>query len=174
MMAAAWRVAATAAAAAAGPLAGRSVPRAAWRVPQQLPAVPRIAPALWQRWQSSDRKPTAAAVAGAPTDAAQAKEAAAAAAAAARTPKELYIEYTCKVCSTRNHGFMSKRAYYHGVVICTCHGCQNRHLIADHLGWLDRGKGITIEQILAQKGETVHRRVLTDADVLSIEEEGGA
>jgi len=155
--------------AAESPLAARSVRRAAWRVPQQLLTVPRIAPALWQRWQSSGGKPTAPAVPGAPIDEVQAK--ATAAAAAARTPKELYIEYTCKVCSTRNHGFMSKRAYYHGVVICTCHGCQNRHLIADHLGWLDRGKGITIEQILAQKGETVHRRVLTDADVLSVEEE---
>lgn len=169
-MAAAWRVAALAArtVAAESLLAARSVRRASWRVPQQLLTAPRIEPALWQRWQSSGGKPTAPTVSGAPIDEAQAK---ATAAATARTPKELYIEYTCKVCSTRNRGFMSKRAYYHGVVICTCHGCQNRHLIADHLGWLDRGKGITIEQILAQKGETVHRRVLTDADVLSVEEE---
>ena len=62
---------------------------------------------------------------------------------------------------------MSRRAYTHGVVICTCKGCKNRHLIADHLGWFENGG--TIEDILAAKGETVQRHVLTDQDIASIE-----
>jgi mitochondrial protein import protein ZIM17 len=72
------------------------------------------------------------------------------------------------VCGTRNGGFLSRRSYTHGVVICTCRGCRNRHLIADHLGWFEQGG--TIETILAAKGETVRRRVLTDQDMASIED----
>ena len=50
---------------------------------------------------------------------------------------------------------MSRTSYESGVVIVTCPGCQNRHLIADRLGWF--GEPGSIEDYLAQKGEAVFR-----------------
>lgn len=54
---------------------------------------------------------------------------------------------------------MSRAAYERGLVIIQCDGCTNRHLIADHLGWMDHrlGRGVDIERILKERGETVHR-----------------
>jgi len=45
---------------------------------------------------------------------------------------------------------MSTHAYKHGVVLIECYGCNNRHLIADHLNWFMEGKDI--EEILRLKG----------------------
>lgn len=64
------------------------------------------------------------------------------------------IIFTCKVCDTKNAKEFSKQAYYHGVVIVRCSGCQNLHLISDNLKWFGEDKR-NIETILAEKGELV-------------------
>ena len=75
----------------------------------------------------------------------------------------MIIVFTCRVCNTRAARTISKEAYNHGVVMIRCPGCNNLHLIADHLGYFD-DNSTNIEQILAQKGEKVTR--MDDKQVL--------
>lgn len=71
---------------------------------------------------------------------------------------KLFIAFTCKVCKTRLEKHISKIAYTKGVVIITCDGCKENHLIADNLGWFPNLKSMrNIEDIMAAKGETVQK-----------------
>ncbi|KAI8918625.1 DNL zinc finger-domain-containing protein, partial [Powellomyces hirtus] len=67
----------------------------------------------------------------------------------------MIIGFTCKVCTHRQHKYMSKHAYTKGVVIIKCDGCAKQHLIADHLGWFDsQAPPGTIEDIMAKLGRS--------------------
>ncbi|KAF7726605.1 hypothetical protein EC973_008569 [Apophysomyces ossiformis] len=77
---------------------------------------------------------------------------------------QLLIGFTCKVCQERSHHVMSKLAYTKGVVLIQCAGCQNRHLIADNLGWF-RDEKTTVEDLVREKGEAIRKVVVDDKGV---------
>lgn len=84
------------------------------------------------------------------------------------SPGEKFVMvYTCSVCETRSAKTISKHAYYNGVVLVRCPGCENLHLVADRLGWFEDG-GTDVEKLLAEKGEKV--RYITGDNVLELTE----
>ncbi|KAL2324822.1 hypothetical protein Fmac_023880 [Flemingia macrophylla] len=68
---------------------------------------------------------------------------------------DLAMIFTCKVCETRSIKTVCRESYEKGVVVARCAGCNNLHLIADHLGWF--GEPGSIEDFLAARGEEVKR-----------------
>ena len=73
-----------------------------------------------------------------------------------RRPEEPVYElyFTCKTCKHRSGHSISKQGYHHGTVLVQCPGCQNRHLISDHLR-IFYDEGVTLEDIVKEKGESV-------------------
>ncbi|VEU43581.1 unnamed protein product [Pseudo-nitzschia multistriata] len=82
--------------------------------------------------------------------------------------KKLAIVFTCTVCDTRSAKQFTENAYKNGVVIVTCPGCGNRHLIADNLGFFEDQEegGWNIETALARAGGTA--RLVTNDNVTEV------
>ena len=81
--------------------------------------------------------------------------------------KKLAIVFTCTVCGTRSAKQFSEQAYKHGVVLATCPGCNNKHLIADNLSMFDdTSGGWTIEKAMADTGGNF--KAVTNDDVLEL------
>lgn len=76
--------------------------------------------------------------------------------------RKLAIVYTCNVCQTRAVKQFSERAYTSGVVLVRCPGCQNLHLIADRLGYIDDSKNFDLESIAEQTGQPIQK--ITDLE----------
>ncbi|GAA5998596.1 Zim17p [Rhodotorula paludigena] len=98
-----------------------------------------------------------------------------------RVDRRLRITFTCTApssseeegagqqCGHRSTHEFSRRSYEKGVVIVQCPGCDNRHLIADHLHWFSQtpspasplGQAIgserarTVEDLMRERGEEV-------------------
>ncbi|THZ85808.1 zf-DNL-domain-containing protein [Aureobasidium pullulans] len=81
------------------------------------------------------------------------------------------MTFTCKACSTRSSHRMSKQGYHHGTILITCPGCKNRHLIADHLK-IFSDKAITLEDILAQKGQLLKKGALDSESDMEFWDDG--
>lgn len=67
--------------------------------------------------------------------------------------QELMLAFTCKKCSTRSSHTISKQAYTGGTVLVKCPGCNNRHLIADHLKIFKDNK-FTVEDLMSVSKST--------------------
>ncbi|KAF9597946.1 hypothetical protein IFM89_023317 [Coptis chinensis] len=76
---------------------------------------------------------------------------------------DLAMMFTCKVCETRSVKTMSRDSYENGVVVVTCGGCNNKHLIADRLGMF--GEPGSVEDFLAARGEEF---IKGDPDTLNL------
>lgn len=91
------------------------------------------------------------------------------------------LQYTCKICETRNSHRISRMAYRNGIVITVCSGCLSKHLIADNLGWTKYIGGFdgdtNIEEFMKTMGrEDEVARVSQDVfdleTILNIESQG--
>jgi hypothetical protein len=88
--------------------------------------------------------------------------------------KKLAIVFTCTVCDTRAAKQFTENAYQNGVVVVTCPGCGNKHLIADNLGYFkedeDAGGGWNIETAMAKLGQNVNMVTNDNVMELSLED----
>ncbi|BGP17845.1 hypothetical protein JCM10213_008357 [Rhodosporidiobolus nylandii] len=96
------------------------------------------------------------------------------------TPEGRVEGAPARQCGHRSSHEFSRRSYEKGVVIVQCPGCENRHLIADHLHWFSstpspahpHGQDFTfktprtVEDLMREKGEEVQWvvRERTEAD----------
>ncbi|KAN0050422.1 hypothetical protein ACTA71_003546 [Dictyostelium dimigraforme] len=90
-----------------------------------------------------------------------------------RIEPKYYIEFTCTYkdpklkteCGFVSKKTFSKHSYHKGVVLIKCEGCEKIHTIADNLGWTGYENAKNIEEIMAEKGETVRRYLLKQDEI---------
>lgn len=81
-------------------------------------------------------------------------------------PAYYQLSFTCVPCGHRSHHNVSKQGYHKGSTLITCPECRNRHVISDHLGIFGDRPGITVEDLLREKGQLVKRGSLgEDGDI---------
>lgn len=77
--------------------------------------------------------------------------------------------FTCRVCETRSAKKISKKSYESGVVVCRCAGCNNLHLICDHIGIFE-DPGWDINKFL-QESEGKGIKYVDDQNIIELSEE---
>lgn len=60
-----------------------------------------------------------------------------------------FLYFTCKPCGSGSDHRISKQGYHNGTVLVTCPGCNNRHVISDHLKVSSLSSPLCIEQNLS-------------------------
>jgi hypothetical protein len=83
-----------------------------------------------------------------------------------KTNENFQIVYTCNKCDTRNLVNIHKVAWASGVVITTCQGCYNRHLLSDMKGRLDIGNTTQFSNVANAIGATTVNPRSLDAKTL--------
>ncbi|KAL4959033.1 DNL-type zinc finger protein [Aspergillus stella-maris] len=146
----------------------RAFPRFYSQLNRQRPSLqtyitkPRIAvPQITTRYNSSDASntdkpsPLTDRPSNPDTDAANAEQ------NRARREKEpaYQLTFTCKPCGERSTHRVSKHGYHRGTVLIRCPGCENRHVISDHLK-IFFNHSMTLEDVLAQSGKPITKGAL--------------
>ncbi|KAL4797694.1 DNL zinc finger-domain-containing protein [Aspergillus venezuelensis] len=146
----------------------RASPRFYSQLSRQRPSLqtyitkPRIAiPQIITRYDSSDASnadklsPLTDRPSNPDTDAANAEQ------NRARREKEpaYQLTFTCKPCGERSTHRVSKHGYHRGTVLIRCPGCDNRHVISDHLK-IFFNHSMTLEDLLAQSGKKITKGAL--------------
>jgi len=72
----------------------------------------------------------------------------------AAEPERFKMVYTCNVCKSRNMLDIQRLAWDQGVVISTCQGCQNRHILSDAKGITDIGNWTKFSNVVNAKNAT--------------------
>lgn len=81
------------------------------------------------------------------------------------------LTFTCVPCGTRSAHNVSKQGYHHGSVLIACPSCRNRHIISDHLKIFGQ-TGLTVEDLMREKGMLVKRGTLGEDGDLEFWEDG--
>ncbi|KAH8151277.1 uncharacterized protein LAJ45_04479 [Morchella importuna] len=83
-------------------------------------------------------------------------------------PPSYELTVTCRPCTHRSSHTITKQGYHHGSVMITCPGCQNRHVISDHLKIFGE-TARSFEDILSQSGsgETVKKVALSPEEQMA-------